>query len=161
MPLLPTTLAKGLMELDEPTPPSDPASTALKWFEAWWAYASGMSYLNPATTEAARNLVQGPFVGILTPACVPNPVPGVFFLGLEGAMRVSWLALGTPATLLPTVLSIIPAPVPFAPMGLAVVPVGLASPSKHPPRLMLATTLHAWTLTHTLATPSGTPVPML
>lgn len=158
MPLLPTTLTQALLDLDVPQPPADPTSTALKWFDAWWAYASGMVFLNPGTLAAARGAAMGPFIGALLPACAPSPVPGVFFLALEGAMRGAWLALATPAFLLPPVVTAVPVPIPFAPLALAVVPVGLAAPEKTPPRALLASIIDGWTRGHIAMTAVPAPV---
>lgn len=155
MPLLPPVLAQGLIKLDEPSAPQSPSEVAQKWFDAWWAYASGMVFLNPGTLAGAKATVQGLFIGILTPGAIPNPVPLTFFLALEGAMRASWAVLGTPLFLTPPLLAAIPAPVPLTPLLLAVVPVGLVSPIKPPPRILMATIIDVWTRTHIVNGPSG------
>jgi hypothetical protein len=160
MPLLPTTLAEGLISLDV-APSKDTPSAAQQWAEVWWSYASGMVYLNPATLVASKALAVPAFAGLLLPGMAPVPVPGVFFLALEGAMRTAWATLGTPVSLIPPLLSITPAPIPFAPLGLTTVPIGLASPDKFPVRTLMATLIHTWTITHIVVGPSGPVGPML
>lgn len=142
MPLSPATLGQTLSNLGDP---ASPAETAEHWFDAWWVYARGMVYLNPATLEAARSAARAPFVGGLIAACVPSPVPLVFFLALEASMRAAWLVLATPAFLLPPAVLATPNPVPFAPLALATVPVGMASSAVEPPRVMLAGIIDLWT----------------
>jgi hypothetical protein len=145
MPLLPTTLTNGLLNLDIPSPPPDATTAAQRWFDAWWAYASGMVFLNPGTLAAARSAAQGPFLGILTGVCVPLPVPGTFFLALESAMRAAWLTLATPAFLTPPVVTATPSPLVLAPLMIGIVPVGLVSPTPQPSRILLSTLIDAWT----------------
>jgi len=154
-------LVDGLIRLDEPTPPAGPPEAAERWFRAFWAHAQGMQHLNPATLEAAKGAAQGVFLPALAPAFVVSPVPLPFLTALEGALRAAWAVLSTPAFLLPTYASGVPAPAPLAPLLLAVVPVGLPSPSKRPPRAMMAGIIHSWTLTHTVVpvAPPNTPIP--
>lgn len=145
MPLNPVTLTDALINLDAGA--QDVTSAALAWAEAWWEYASGMTYLNPGTLVASQALAVPAFMGAIVPGLVFGQPP-VFFGALELAMRTGWAALGTPVSLLPTYLSITPAPAPFAPTGLTVVSVGMAAPAKEPVRAMLATLIDTWTRTH-------------
>jgi hypothetical protein len=155
MPLLPSVLEAELMNIDAeggPNPKDKPA-VAQAWFNAWWKYAQNMTYLTPG--GGGRALVESSFKGILMGGLEPIPVPMPFFLALGSAMLAAWGTLGTPATLLPPILSLIPQPAPFAPIGVAVVPVGLASKEKQPPRAMLATLIHTWTITAQAVGPTG------
>lgn len=163
MPLVPGTLLKGLLAIDEPVAPPEPTTAALKWFEAWWDYARVMTYLSqvPTVQEAARNAVQGTFIGVLTPVMSPAPVPFTFYAGLEGAMRGAWLTLGNPLYMTTGLVSFAPAPAPLAPALVATAPVGLAAPTKVPVRTALATAIDIWTRTHTAVPESGNPVPFV
>lgn len=161
MPLLPSILEQGLIQLDSPSGPNpkNTRETAQAWFEAWWAYAQGMTYLIPG--GGGRPLVEESFKGILMAGLAPSPVPLTFLTSLGGAMAAAWVTLGTPATLLPGVISLVPQPVPFGPLGLAVVPVGLVSSQKGPPRAMLAGLIHGWTITAQAVSPAGPIGPIL
>lgn len=147
MPLLPTTLSDALTQIDADGGPADIPTAAQKWTDAWWKYAAGMIYFNPASLDASKQLATVAFQAALLPGFAPIPVPLAFFTTLELAMRAGWAAVSSPASLMTPVLSLTPAPAPFAPLGVAVVPVGLASPSKSPPRVLLATLIHTWTIT--------------
>jgi hypothetical protein len=155
MPLLPNVLQEELMKIDDPSGPNpkNKAEVAQAWFDAWWKYAQNMTYLIPG--GAGRVLVESSFKGILMGGLEPLPVPLPFFLALGGAMMAAWGTLGTPLTLMPPVLSLIPQPAPFAPMGLAVVPVGIVSSTKQVPRAMLAGLIHGWTITAQAVGPAG------
>jgi len=155
MPLLPPVLANELIKIDATASPKNTVEAAHAWSKAWWSYASGCVFLFPASLEASKLLATTAFTGIMLAAFAPVPAPPVFFLALEGAMRAAWGTLSTPASLTPPLLSITPAPIPFVPMGLAVVPVGLAAPAKEVSRTLLATVIHAWTITHIVVGPSG------
>lgn len=133
--------------------PKNKQQVAQAWFDAWWAYAQNMTYLTPG--GGGKSLVESSFKGILMGGLEPGPVPMPFFLALGGAMMAAWGTLGTPATLLPPILSLIPQPAPFAPMGVAVVPVGIASKNKQAPRAMLAGLIHGWTITAQAVGPTG------
>lgn len=155
MPLLPSVLEAELVKLDSsggPNPKSKPEAAAA-WFNAWWAYAQNMTYLIPG--GAGRPLVEGSFIGILLPSLEPGPAPMPFLTALGTAMLSAWSTLGTPLTLVPPILSLIPQPAPFAPMALPVVALGLASSDKQPPRAMMASLIHAWTITAQAVGPSG------
>lgn len=166
MPLSPLTLTAALMDLDVPAPQSAEAA-AEAWFAAWWKYAREMTFWNPATLEASQAAARPGFTALLLPALVPAPLPGVFFLALENAMIGAWaLASAVPGTLLPAYapLPIVPSPalVPGALTTslLAVGPVGLASPSKEPPRTLMAAIISTWTPPSFVAfTPGSPPVP--
>lgn len=148
MPLNPVVLTDQLIRLDvEGTAARDIPTAAAAWAEVWWSYASGMTYLNPLTLPASKALAVPVFTGLMIPGLAFGPPP-VFFGALEGAMRAGWAALGTPVSLLPTFLSIIPAPAPFTPLGLTTVPVGIVAPVKVAVRTLLATLIDSWTRTH-------------
>jgi hypothetical protein len=152
MPLLPNVLEAQLKQLD--TKKLDTVEkTAQAWFDAWWAYAQNMTYLVPG--GGGRVLVEQSFKGILMGGLQPIPVPITFFTMLGNAMLASWASLGTPATLIPPILSLIPQPAPFGPMGVGVVPVGLATKEQGPPKQMLATLIHTWTITAQAVGPTG------
>lgn len=161
MPLLPTTLVTGLNNLESPEPPKNTVETAQRWTDLWWDYASGCIYLFPASLVASKALATSVFRPLISVALLPCPIPLTFFLGLEGAMRAAWATLSTPVSLTPPLLSITPAPIPFAPLGLAMIPVGMLSPTKQPPRVLLAALIHTWTITHIVVGPSGPVGPML
>lgn len=152
MPLLPNILEAELKKLDDQKL-DDMEKTAQAWFNAWWAYAQNMTYLMPG--GGGRALVEQSFKGILMGGLSPIPVPITFFTMLGNAMMASWATLGTPATLMPPILSLIPQPAPFGPMGVGVVPVGLASKDKGPPKATLAALIHAWTITGQAVGPTG------
>lgn len=164
MPLNPATLATALIHMDD-SPSQTVAASAEAWFNAWWAYASEMTFWNPLTLEASRAAARLAFIPAILPAMVPNPVPGVFFLALETAMGLAWpAASATPGTLLPAY-----APLPIAPVFIpgvltaslvALVPTNLASPIKEPPRVAIATAISSWTLlSFTAFLPGSPPVP--
>lgn len=154
MPLLQPVLAQALIALDEPQPPTSPAETAEAWFKAWWTYAQQMTFWLPGPTlllaEAAARPV---FVAALLPACIPNPVPGIFYLALEVAQVTAWATSGAvPGALLPAYIpGVLPLLVPpFVPGVLsaalvATVPIGFASPTKDPVRIAMATAIALWT----------------
>lgn len=181
MPLNPATLTAAVLDVDVP-PPQTVAAAAEAWFSAWWKYAKEMAYWNPALllpvpaappapampspVEAAARAA---FTPVLLPGLAPSPGPVAFFLALEAAMVAGWVAgSAVPGSLLPTYLPIplVPIPVPGAlqiPL-LASVPIGLASPTKEPPRLAIATAISTWTPLSFLATVPGSPpvtVPIL
>jgi hypothetical protein len=143
------------MKLDDQSGPNpkNKQEVAQAWFNAWWTYAQNMTYLIPG--GGGRVLVESSFKGILMSGLEPSPVPITFFTALGSAMLASWGTLGTPATLTPPILSLIPQPAPFGPMGLAIVPVGLASSDKQVPRAMLAGLIHGWTITAQAVGPTG------
>jgi hypothetical protein len=147
MPLLPTTLTDALTAIDDNGGPADTFAAAQKWSEAWWKYAAGMVYLNPGSLTASQQLATSAFQGVILAGFAPIPAPIAFFSVLDLAMRAGWASVSSPASLLTPVLSLTPAPLPFGPLGVTVVPVGLASPSKSPPRTLLATLIHTWTIT--------------
>jgi len=148
MPLLPPTLIDALMQLDEGTPSQNILDTADKLAEAWWSYASGMIYLNPATLAASKALALPAFKGAILPGLTPIPAPLPFFVALELAMAAGWLTLSTPASLTPPVIGLTPAPPQtLAPVAVSIVPVGLASFDKRVPRALLAGYIHVWTIT--------------
>ena len=168
MPLDPTTLTNKLLALDEgPVQLTDIPSTAKAWADAWWGYASGMIYLNPASLLASQQLATSAFMGVIMSGLGPDPFPGApatFIAALEGAMRAGWGALSTPASLIPPVISLIPSPVPFIPLGMTIVPVGMAAQDKTAVRAMLAGIIHGWTITHITVSsivPPGTLGPIL
>ena len=167
MPLLTVTLSDALIKMDEPEPPKTPEAVAEVWFHAWWAYASQMSYWNPATLLLVEQVVKPVFIGLLVPGCIPNPVPGTFYLAFEAACTAGWLAGGlVPLGLLPafTPGSIIPPPVPGALVLalVATVPVGLMSPTKHPVRIALAVAIDLWSHLFLVVPIAGPPpVPFL
>jgi hypothetical protein len=135
------------MAIDDPNPPKDEAGTAGKWADAWGSYVDGCVQLAPGASQ----LMKQSFKGVMMSAFAPVPVPIVFMLALEGAMRAGWAS----AIAMPPLLSIIPAPAPFAPMGLAAVTAGLASDKKKTGREILATAIHTWTTTHIVVGPTG------
>lgn len=148
MPLDPSSLKTELMNIQDDQGPKDEAAAAERWTKAWKTYAGGMIYLAPGAAE----LMAQSFKGVISSAFAPVPVPIVFFLALEGAMRAGWAS----AILTPPLISLIPAPVPFAPIGLAAtVSLGLASDKKDPPCGALATAIHTWTITHIAVGPTG------
>jgi hypothetical protein len=155
MPLLPAVLEAELMKLDSSSGPNpkNKQEAAAAWFNAWWAYAQNMTYLIPG--GAGRVLVEGSFKGILLTALDPVPLPMPFLTALGGAMLAAWGTLGTPLTLTPPILSLIPQPIPFAPLGLPAIALGMASNEKQPPRALLATLIHTWTITAQAVGPSG------
>jgi hypothetical protein len=115
-----------------------------------------MIYLNPATLTAAKALALPAFKGAMLPGLTPIPAPLPFFIALELAMAAGWLAVATPASLTPPVTALTPAPpMTLAPVAVTIVPVGIASPDKSIPRTLLATYIHAWTLT--IQTVTATP----
>ena len=154
MPLLPPVLTQGLLTLDEPKPPPDPATTALKWFDAWWNYFSGCAQLNPGTIPAAKLAAQGVFVPIMTPLIAANqvPVPVPFFMGLEGAIRAAMATVLNPAFVIPGLyLAGIPSPVPLGPLMIPTAAIGMASLSAKPPaRIALASIISGWTPSNTI-----------
>jgi hypothetical protein len=155
VPLLPSVLQDELMKLDSssgPNPKNKPEAAAA-WFNAWWAYAQNMTYLIPG--GAGRVLVEGSFKGILLAGLEPVPAPMPFLSALGGAMLAAWGTLGTPVTLTPPILSLIPQPIPFAPLALPVIAAGMAASDKTVPRAMLATIIHTWTITAQAVGPSG------
>lgn len=163
MPLLPPLLAERLTTLDDPSPGSDVLTSATRWFEAFWAYYSGCTLLQPLTLEAAKLAAQAVFVPLLAAGMTPNPVPVTFFLALEGAIRAVLAVTLTPAFLLPGFGAGVPTPAPLAPLLLAVVPLGLASGSAKPPaRIAAASIISAWMVSNTvtLLSPPGV-VPLL
>jgi hypothetical protein len=155
VPLLPNILEQELVKLDASGGPNpkDKQQAAQAWFNVWWTYAQNMTYLIPG--GGGRALVESSFKGILMGALEPVPVPVVFFTALGNAMLAAWGTLGTPATLTPPILSLIPQPAPFGPMGLAIVSMGLASKEPKPPRAMLAGLIHTWTITAQAVGPTG------
>jgi hypothetical protein len=155
MPLLPSTLSSGLIKLDDPSGPNPKniPAVAQAWFNLWWDYAQNMTYLVPG--GGGRPLVESSFKSILMGGLSPVPVPITFFVALGTAMLAAWATLGTPATLTPPIVSLIPQPVPFAPAGVAIVPIGMASKDKKLPRAALATLIHTWTITAQAVGPSG------
>lgn len=164
MPLDPITLTNKLLALDEGQGLSDIPSTAKAWADAWWGYASGMVYLNPASLLASQQLATSAFMGVIVSGLSPGPVPITFIAALEGAMRAGWGSLSTPASLIPPVISLIPSPVPFIPLGMQIVPVGMAAQDKTAVRAMLAGLIHGWTITHITVSsivPPGTLGPIL
>lgn len=155
MPLLPNVLQAELMKLDDKSGPNpkNKQETAQAWFDAWWKYAQNMTYLTPG--GGGKALVESSFKGILMGGLEPSMDPTSFFNQLGVAMLASWGTLGTPASLMPPILSLIPQPAPFGPMGLAIVPIGMASSDKQAPRAMLATLIHTWTITAQAVGPTG------
>ena len=147
MPLLTSTLTDGLMAIDANAPPKDIPETAQKWADAWGGYVAGCTQLSPAAPPAMKQA----FKNAIASAFAPVPVPLVFMTALEGAMRAGWAV----ATVIPPLVSITPAPAPFAATGVPAVVAGLASPSKRTGREALATAIHTWTLTHIVQGPSG------
>jgi hypothetical protein len=167
MPLLAPTLIDALIKMDEPEPPKTPEATAEAWYQAWWAHAQQMSYWTPGMLPLIEEVVKPLFIAALLPGCIPNPIPGVFYLALELAATAAWVAaLNTPGFLLPAVAPpALPPPIPGALVValVATVPVGLASPSKEPVRIAIATALDLWThlFTVTLVPPPPPPAPPL
>ena len=164
MPLFTPTLIDALIKMDEPEPPKSPEATAEVWTNAWWTYASQMTYWNPATLPLVERAVKPVFFATLLPGCIPNPIPGVFYATLELACIAGWMGGGAiPGALLPafTPASFIPPPVPGAlTLGLvATVPVGLASPTKEPVRIAIATVVDLWTHLF-MVVPSAGPPPV-
>ena len=153
MPLLPNVLQAELLNLDSDGGAKDVAAAAGKWFNAWWTYAQNMTYLVPG--GGGRPLVESSFKGILLAGLSPSTDATLFFTMLGTAMTAAWATLGTPASLTPPILSLIPAPAPFGPMAAPVVPVGLAASNKAIPRTLLATLIHTWTITIQAVGPSG------
>jgi hypothetical protein len=122
-----------------------------------------MAHWNPATLPAVEQVVKPVFIGVLLPGCVPNPVPGVFYVTLELACIAGWLAGGAiPGSLLPTFIpaSFVPPPVPgaLAVALLPTVPLGLASPTKHPVRIAIGTIIDVWTRLWFVTAPGSPPV---
>lgn len=155
MPLNPSVLQAELVKLDDPNGPNpkNKQETAQAWFNAWWKYAQNMTYLIPG--GGGKALVESSFKGILIGGLELVPIPLPFFMALGAAMLASWATLGTPVTLTPPILSLIPQPVPFGPLGVVVVPIGLVSSDKQVPRAMLATLIHTWTITAQAVSPVG------
>lgn len=148
MPLDPSQLKSELMNIQDDNGPKDESAAADRWTKAWKTYAAGMIYLAPGAAEVMAQS----FRGVIAAAFVPVPAPIVFFTALEGAMRAGWAS----AILTPPLISLTPAPSPFAPVGLAAtVALGLASKTKDPPCGALATAIHTWTITHIAVGPSG------
>lgn len=158
------TLATALIHMDD-SPSQSVAASAEAWFNAWWTYASEMSFWNPLALEVSKAAAREPFILAILPAMVPNPVPGVFFLALETAMGLAWPAASvTPGALLPAY-----APLPIAPVFIpsvlsaalvALVPTNLASPIKEPPRIAIATAISSWTpLSFVAFLPGSPPTP--
>lgn len=155
MPLNPATLAQKLIAIDdESTAPRDIPSTAQAWADAWWAFASGMTYFNPASLEVAKGLAVSAFLPIITPGLVFGP-PGTFFLALDGAMSAAWLAAGNMTTLTPPVQVLAPVPGTLGGMVLPQVPTWLAAKDKRLPRTQLAAAIYGWSLTVQAIGPSG------
>lgn len=167
MPLLAPVLIEALIKLDEPDPPKTPEATAEAWYQAWWAHAQQMAFWNPASLSAIEGVMKPLFIGALLPGCVPNPIPGTFYLALELAATAAWVAaLNTPGFMLPAVAPpALPPPVPglLVLALVATVPVGLASPTKHPVRAAIGTAIDVWTrlFTVTLVPPPPPPAPPL
>ena len=164
MPLLMPVLADALIKLDEPEPPKTPEAVATAWTNAWWAYASQMTFWNPATLLLVEQAAKPAFMAALLPGCVPNPIPGVFYLALELANIAGWMVgSAIPLSLLPIYAPapLIPPPVPGALvlMLVATVPIGLASPTKEPVRIALATAIDLWSHLF-MATPIAGPPPI-
>lgn len=149
MPLLLPVLAEQLIKMDEPSSPKTPEATAEAWTQAWWAYAKDMAFWAPgmgATIEAAAVPA---FRTVLLPGCVPNPIPGTFYLAYELASIAGWVAgSAIPGSLLPAYSPVPLVPPPPGTLVAALVltvPIGLVSPTKHPVRIAMATAIDVWT----------------
>lgn len=154
--LLPPLFADVLNRIDEPSPPTTAIEAAQRWTDAWWQFAEGMSYLNPATLVASKASATSAFLGVITGAFTPQADATPFLWALEGAMRAGWATLSSPLSLLPPFISITPAPAPFAPLAAYIPTVGVNSLSKVTSRLQLATIIYTWTLTNLAVTPTST-----
>lgn len=155
MPLLPATLYDGLMQLDSDGGAKDLGSATQRIFDAWWGFASQMTYLNPATLVAAKALVMGPFIGVLTPAMQPSASDAAFWNALNGAMVAAWASLGTPATLTPPLVSATPPVAPLYPLISGVAQANGQLMSSPAARLSVATVIYTWTLTGIVIGPTG------
>jgi hypothetical protein len=153
MPLRPDLLLDGLLKLDTPNPPRTAAEAAQRWFDAWWGYAQNATPLTPG--GAGKSAVQPLFVTTLTVACVPVPVPPIFFAALEVALRAAWLVLAVPPFPMLPITTFTPAPSPLLPLVIPSVAIGLASSLKEPGRIALATGIHTWTISMQAVSPAG------
>lgn len=167
MPLLLPVLTEALIKMDEPTPPKTPEATAEAWTNAWWTYAKDMSYWTPGMEAVIKAAAYPAFKTALLPGCIPNMLPGTFYLAYETASLAGWAAGGVvPGALLPAyapgIVPMVPAPGALSLALVATVPVGLASPVKQPVRAAMALAISIWTVTLGVVPVGGPPpVPLL
>lgn len=156
MALSSTALADALQNLGEP---SSPATAADAWFEAWWKYASQMSFFTDLTLGSAKIAAKPLFVAALLVALTPSSAATPFLTAWEAAQRAVWGALGSVA-FLPTYSLCTPAPSPLAGLLEQVRGVGLGAKERDVPAKLFASITDTWTqlFTATPVAPPNTPV---
>lgn len=158
MPLSPTALLDGFMNLDSPSPPSSSTEAAGRWADAWWGFFSQMTYVNPASAQA---LAKSAFLGVMSTAMEPTESASAFWGAFSGAVSAACGAM-TPLTL-NGAMSLVPPSAPLYPAISSLLEANIKEQSTMSARSALATAIYTWHLSGmaVLPTPPGGTTPFV